>query len=869
HHWMSGSRPMTPELASMAGLMVPPSRSLWVGNLDPLTTAEELMNVFAVYGAIESLRLLPDKQCGFINFVSVHDAIHAKDDIVNRLEGQINLKNGPIFVRIGFGKPESAPPTPAGLLTNSNMGLRTGNSNSNNGLAQAMMMLSLNNLQGPHGLVSSTQVNAVNPNPTGYTNVGGIILGPNGDPILQSSPTRALWVGSIPPQTTPNHLMDIFAPYGSIESARVLTHKNCGFINFEHLDEAVRARKALSGREILGSQVGAIKIGYAKVPVKAPGTFSPNAQLESFTPQDQLAQQQIAYDTLARMRGASVVPLDQQIMSGSIQDYRSNLAMSFIPNGIHAFNGLSAPGFPNIINSNGTQVSNQDSDPIGLASSSAPMLPVTEMQLMMKELCRSNSDLEQSEENSEEDEKVVAEFRPPMTYYTSVPPPINQLDPHRRLVSTVSDPSRLRDIRKRIDSNGLSQEEMDQIANELLEEIVYLSSDYIGNTIVQKLIEKCSHPVKMLMLERCAPHLAIIGCHKNGTWAAQKMIDCASTEEEIKMICQNLRPFGPPLLLDSLGNYVMQCCLRFGSPWNDFVFDSIIDRCWEVAQGRFGARSVRTCLESKFATRLQIKKVAIAVILNSIPLVTNPNGTLLLTWLLDTSGFPGRYRLLAIRLAPHLSHLCTHKLASVTVLRIVNQSIDLEASQMIIDGLFLSSKQVLEEVLGDQVHGLNSVIKILASSFIKPEQKALMIDKIKDTILTLRVEHVPAYKKICEEIGLSTTSLAATGTQLLAPTNPTDSSTRSSSLTGTNTNWANNTSADPTSWATLAGVQSDLGPIGMMTNLSSQSINDNPFDPFPQSTTSLASNKQNNPTESQQGFSSYLTMNQLRFQPSI
>ncbi|OAV85294.1 hypothetical protein PTTG_30633, partial [Puccinia triticina 1-1 BBBD Race 1] len=70
----------------------------------------------------------------------------------------------------------------------------------------------------------------------------------------------------------------------------------------------------------------------------------------------------------------------------------------------------------------------------------------------------------------------------------------------------------------------------------------------------------------MLTLECYAPHLAIIGCHKNGTRAAQKMIDCASSAKEMRLISQNLRPFGPPLLLDSLGNYVMQCCLRFGAP---------------------------------------------------------------------------------------------------------------------------------------------------------------------------------------------------------------------------------------------------------------------------------------------------------------
>jgi RNA recognition motif. (a.k.a. RRM, RBD, or RNP domain) len=38
-----------------------PSRSLWIGNLDPSVTAQDLMHAFAGYGAIESLRLLAEK----------------------------------------------------------------------------------------------------------------------------------------------------------------------------------------------------------------------------------------------------------------------------------------------------------------------------------------------------------------------------------------------------------------------------------------------------------------------------------------------------------------------------------------------------------------------------------------------------------------------------------------------------------------------------------------------------------------------------------------------------------------------------------------------------------------------------------------
>lgn len=65
------------------------------------------------------------------------------------------------------------------------------------------------------------------------------------------------------------------------------------------------------------------------------------------------------------------------------------------------------------------------------------------------------------------------------------------------------------------------------------------------------------------MLERIAPHLAMIGIHKNGTWAAQKIIECVQTPEEVGLIGQYLRPYVPPLLLDQFGNYVVQLVTPF------------------------------------------------------------------------------------------------------------------------------------------------------------------------------------------------------------------------------------------------------------------------------------------------------------------
>src|SRR5947209_8397729 len=64
--------------------------------------------------------------------------------------------------------------------------------------------------------------------------------------------------------------------------------------------------------------------------------------------------------------------------------------------------------------------------------------------------------------------------RAPVNYYTSLPP-IPEPNPHRRL-----DASRLREIRKRLDSGHASAKEVEGIASECLEECVELCSGILG-----------------------------------------------------------------------------------------------------------------------------------------------------------------------------------------------------------------------------------------------------------------------------------------------------------------------------------------------------------------------------------------------------
>ena len=78
-------------------------------------------------------------------------------------------------------------------------------------------------------------------------------------------PTKSLWIGNIPQSIGNAELEELFSKFGKIESARVLTHKNCGFVNFEKLEDAIKAKLEMNGKEIDGTD---LRIGYAKVPPK-------------------------------------------------------------------------------------------------------------------------------------------------------------------------------------------------------------------------------------------------------------------------------------------------------------------------------------------------------------------------------------------------------------------------------------------------------------------------------------------------------------------------------------------------------------------------------------------------------------------------
>ncbi|KAK9461232.1 uncharacterized protein V1516DRAFT_624344 [Lipomyces oligophaga] len=83
--------------------MVQASRTVYLGNVPAETTAEELLSHVHL-GPVESVRMLPEKNCAFISFLDVNSASHFHSDAILR---KLSIHSQDI--KVGWGKPSTVP----------------------------------------------------------------------------------------------------------------------------------------------------------------------------------------------------------------------------------------------------------------------------------------------------------------------------------------------------------------------------------------------------------------------------------------------------------------------------------------------------------------------------------------------------------------------------------------------------------------------------------------------------------------------------------------------------------------------------------------------------------------------------------------
>ncbi|KAF8402361.1 hypothetical protein HHK36_013315 [Tetracentron sinense] len=176
-----------------------PSHNLWVGNLAGDISDSDLMDVFAKYGALDSVTTYSSRSFAFVYFKHLEDARAAKDALQDTV-----IRGNPI--KIEFARPGDL-------------------------LFHKKSAIKLSKLR------------------TLFVSEFLCIL------ILQARPGKHLWVGGIGSSVTKEQLEDEFLKFGKIEDFKFLRDQNSALVDYFRLEDAAAALKNLNGKRICGEQI--------------------------------------------------------------------------------------------------------------------------------------------------------------------------------------------------------------------------------------------------------------------------------------------------------------------------------------------------------------------------------------------------------------------------------------------------------------------------------------------------------------------------------------------------------------------------------------------------------------------------------------
>jgi RNA recognition motif-containing protein len=194
----------------------PPSRSVWIGNLPPGTSDENLRHTCSPYGRIEQVRIVPNKNFAFVHFDTVEEATTC-------IQGLTGMVVRGYDLRLGYGKADDRD-------------RNRGGGNFDRG---------------------------------GYDR-------DDRDRGLEDKfgASRNLWVGAPFEMHDEPEVHRVFSRYGKIENISMLPAKNCCFVLFDEKDDAVAARDALNGLPLNG-KVLKVNFGKDKEKKSEEGTLKP------------------------------------------------------------------------------------------------------------------------------------------------------------------------------------------------------------------------------------------------------------------------------------------------------------------------------------------------------------------------------------------------------------------------------------------------------------------------------------------------------------------------------------------------------------------------------------------------------------------
>jgi hypothetical protein len=237
----------------------------WFGLADTtLSDLGDLVIHCGVRGAIESLKLFPDRNCAFIAFVDHAPATHFMEHALFSSTGTIH--GSPSLITQPNGAFAVAPaPGAASTATATATTTKPANGGASAAGATSGTNSHINSTNGSGSSALQALAAAQQPSPHVQTNSGLLIHNKrvrvgwgSPDPLnaavaeaISHGATRTVFLGGLDASTTELSLTSQFTPiYGPIEKLDVLHHKRIAFVHFASIGSAVACVQALQQQQV-------------------------------------------------------------------------------------------------------------------------------------------------------------------------------------------------------------------------------------------------------------------------------------------------------------------------------------------------------------------------------------------------------------------------------------------------------------------------------------------------------------------------------------------------------------------------------------------------------------------------------------------
>ncbi|CAM6123689.1 unnamed protein product [Calypogeia fissa] len=226
-----------------------PSRHLWIGGIGQTVSREVIEGEFKRFGIMEEFKFLRDRNCAFVDYEKIEDAISAVDSLNRKRLGDEEL-------RVDFGR--SQPPKrdiggrPSTATSHEEWGGPHFKDNRDHPDQLRILADSQRSLPDARQSDRGSSGGSFRGSSDGYqtgAGPGSIVVASGKNRGEKEEPSDVLWVGfPLLSKVDEDGLRRAFVPYGEVERVKTFPGRTYAFVQFKKVEEASRAKVALEGK---------------------------------------------------------------------------------------------------------------------------------------------------------------------------------------------------------------------------------------------------------------------------------------------------------------------------------------------------------------------------------------------------------------------------------------------------------------------------------------------------------------------------------------------------------------------------------------------------------------------------------------------